>query len=163
MKALRALVIVLGALALQVALSRVWSECHRYVNVLILPVVWYGVAGSPRSAMIVGCFAGLLHDAWFEVPLGVFGFKWTLIGWGFGVVAQRIDLDHPPGWFLAGVLAWTADSVLDPGLRRLLDLDPLMRRPRDLLIHAAVTGLLAALAGSIVERVRTRDPARRTI
>ena len=163
MNVLRALLVLFAALALQVALSRLWTESHRFVNVLILPVVWYGVCGSPRSAMLVGCLAGLLHDSWFEFPLGVYGFKWTLIGWSFAVIAQRFDLDHPPGWFVAGALAWAADSLIDPVLRRLLDLDPLLRPARDLIVHAVVTGLLAAAAGSIVERVRRRDPGRRSI
>jgi cell shape-determining protein MreD len=160
-KLLRALLVLLAALVLQVGLSRLWPECHRFVNLLVVPVVWYGSAGSQRAAMLVGCLAGLLHDSWFEFPIGVYGFKWALIGWGLGVVALRIDLNHQTGLFLAGVVAWLADSLLDPGLRRLVDLEPLVRSPRDIVIHAIVTGLLAALAGSIVRRMGERDSPRR--
>ncbi len=161
MSVLRALAMLGAALALQVGLSRLWPECHRYVNLLIVPVVWYGACGSQHAALWMGCLAGLLHDAWFEFPIGVYGFKWTLIGWGLGVVSLRLDLNHRGGLLLAGALAWLADSLLDPGLRQLVDLDPVVRTPRDLLIHASVTGLLATFAGIIVERVRGRTTVRR--
>lgn len=163
MRVLRAVLVLLGALALQVVLSRLWPENHRWVNMLIVPVIWYGVAASQRGAMLVGCLAGLLHDAWFEFPVGVYGFKWTLIGWALGSLALRFDLNHRAGWLLAGILAWSADSLLDPLLRRLVDLQPVVRAPREVVIHALVTGLLAAVAGSIVERGRGREPAGRPL
>jgi cell shape-determining protein MreD len=153
--------VLAGALVLQVGLSRLWPECQRYVGILLLPVVWYGAAGTPRAAMFVGTAAGLLHDAWFEFPIGVYGFKWTLIAWALGALSSRIDLNHQGGLAMAGVLAWLADSLLDPGLRRLVDLEPIVRSPPEILVHAVTTGLLAALAGSIVERMQGRDSYRR--
>jgi len=161
LKLLRVVLVLAGALVVQAGLSRLWPECQRYVGILILPVVWYGAAASPRAAMLVGSAAGLLHDTWFEFPIGVYGFKWTLIGWGLGALSSRIDLNHQGGLALAGVLAWLADSLLDPALRRLVDLEPIVRSPQEILVHAVTTGLLAALAGSIVERMRGRDSYRR--
>jgi len=60
-----------GALAVQAMLGRFWPEATRYVDVMLLPVVWYGIAGSQRSGMLVGCAAGLMQDVWFQ--LGVLG------------------------------------------------------------------------------------------
>jgi hypothetical protein len=159
--ALRGLVVPFATLALQVGLSRLWPDGARFVQFMIVPVIWYGVAGSQRGAMLVGCMAGLLHDAWFELPLGVCGFKWTLIGWALGAVAVRIDLAHPPGLALVGALAGLADGLLDPGLRGLVDLAPQVRPLQDLALAALATGLLAAAAGSIVDRAGFGDPGRR--
>ena len=51
MKLLRVVLVLAGALVVQAGLSRLWPECQRYVGILILPVVWYGAAASPRAAM----------------------------------------------------------------------------------------------------------------
>ena len=158
MSVLRALAVVVGALIVQVVIGKVWPGGHRFLDVLIVPVIWYGVAGTQRAAMLVGCLAGLVHDAWFELPFGVYGFKWTLIGWVLAGISRRLDLNHPGGRFFAGAAAWLVDSLLDPGLRRLVDLESLVRHPTEIVAQSVLTGLLAVLAGSIVERARGRMP-----
>jgi len=152
--------IVLGlaaALGLQAGLGLVWPESHRYVDLMLVPVVWFGIVGSQRSGMLVGCAAGLLQDAWFQ--LGVFGlngFKKTLIGWVLGGLGSRFDVNRQGGRMLFGVMASLADSLLDLGLRELLDRQLPVIRPLDVVIQAVVTGLLVACLFAVTDRVGSR-------
>jgi cell shape-determining protein MreD len=150
---LRAVLVVVSALALQAGLGRVWPAADRFVDVLLVPVVLYGVASPQRAAMFLGCAAGLLRDAWFQVGVfGLNGFKRTLLGWLLAGVASRVHLDHGPGRLVAGVLVSAGDSLLDLALRHMLE-----QRPQidlvGLLVRAAVTGLLSVVLGSILDRV----------
>jgi rod shape-determining protein MreD len=150
-----------AALGFQAGVGRIWPEGHRYVEAMIVPVVWHAIARSQRAGMLVGCAAGLLHDAWFEGLFGAYGFKWTLLGWALGGTSSRLDLNNPAGRVAAGAVAWLADSLLDPVLRRMVDLKPLVRSPHEILIQAVVVGLLTAVAGSIVDRREGGRPAHR--
>ena len=153
MKTLRALLGLLAALGLQVAVARIWPDTSRFVSLLLVVVVTYGVSGSQRSAMFVGCLAGLLNDAWLQAgAFGISGFKWTLLGLVLGSVNARLDLGHTPGRFCAGVALVLGDGLLNLVLARLLDQ---MTQPRSLgilLLQASLTGLLAAIIGSMVDR-----------
>ena len=122
MKLLTVIAVLAVGLALQTGLGRVWPDASRYVDVMMVPVVWYGIAGSQRSGMLVGCAAGLLQDAWFQAgAFGINGFKKTLIGWVLGGLGSRFDLNSTPSRFVFGAVATLSDSLLDLGLRQLLD------------------------------------------
>lgn len=161
MNLLRALLLLSLALVFQAALGRVWPTGHLYVNALLVPVVLYGAAGQQRSAMLVGCAAGLLTDAWFGLAtLGLNGFKQTLLGWSLGGSATRLDLNHQGGRMGCGILLSLADDLLDLALRWILELQPQVRHPLPLVTRALVTGLLAAAMGAILDRVTGARRAR---
>jgi len=48
---LRATAVLLLALALQTGLGRLWPDAHRYVDLMYLPVIWYGIRRSQAAAM----------------------------------------------------------------------------------------------------------------
>jgi cell shape-determining protein MreD len=151
MSALRALLVLAVALSFQVALGRLVSSGHRYVDVLLVPVVLYGVASSQRSAMLMGCAAGLLSDTWFfGGPFGMTGFKWTALGWALGALAGWIDLNRPSGRVATGVALVAGDALLDVLLRGLIEAGPRAPGAIELPVKALCTGLLAAAAGSIL-------------
>jgi hypothetical protein len=154
---------LLVALGVQVALGRVWPEVHRYVDLLLIPVVLFGASGTQRSAMFIGCISGLLHDTWFQVgTFGVTGFRWTLLGWALGSVASRLDLGHGGGRFLVGAGLALADNLVDPLLLRLLDLPPRSHGVGPLIVQVLLTGLLAAAVGSMVDRRTEKSPGMRS-
>jgi hypothetical protein len=159
-----ALLALLLSLGFQAALGRIWPEAHRLVDALLVPVALYGISGSPRSAMFVGCAAGLLQDTWFQVgTFGLNGFKRTLLGWALGGVAGRLDLGHTGGRLITGALLSIGDNLLDLVLRRLLDLQPASRSLWEWAVEAVLTGLLVALVGSMVDRRRQAQPVRRFV
>ena len=164
MRPFRAVLMLLLALGLQAALGRLWPSVHLYLDLLMLPVVWYGTGRSQLTAMIIGCTAGLMQDAWFQAGVfGLNGFKKTLLGWGLGAVGARFDLNTPAGRLSAGFLLILIDAVLDLGLRQLLDLETAVPAPLELLIKAVTTGLLATWAFPLVEQAGARRGAGRTM
>jgi len=147
MKFLTVIAVLAVCLAIQTGLGRVWPDAPRYVDVMMVPVVWYAIAGSQRSGMLVGCATGLVQDAWFQAgAFGISGFKKTLIGWVLGGLGSRFDLNSTPSRFVFGAVATLSDSLLDLGLRQLLDQSSAAPRPLEILIKAILTGILVVVA-----------------
>lgn len=162
MRLLRAILALVLALAGQTVLSHLWPGAHRFVDLMLIPVVWYGLTGSQRSGMLVGCSSGLLQDAWFQITVfGLNGFKKTLLGWLLGGVGSRFDLNHQAGRFAAGFLFSLGDVLLDLGLRRLLDQQQAAPRLWEIGVKALVSGLLVMLVFGIVESSQRRRRMRR--
>jgi len=156
-------IVVLGiALVLQASLGRFWPGIHRYVDVLLVPVVLFGVGEKQRSAMLVGCASGLLKDTWFQVgAFGVNGFKRTLLGWVLGAVATRFDLNQFGGRLMTGALVAVGDDLLDLAMRGLLDQYSYLPSPLEMLVKAVVTGLLAVAGGAMLDRGQRNRKTRR--
>ncbi len=162
MRLLAAILALALSLMAQAALGQWIPQAPRYVDVLLCPVAWYAIARSQRSAMLAGCAAGLLQDAWFQAGIfGVHGFSRTLLGWALGGLGARFDLNHVGGRLVSGALLWLADRGLETGLLLLLDQAVAPPAPLDLAVGAAVNGLLVTSVFAIVHRVRGREAARR--
>ncbi len=160
-KALNFLLVVAAAVFLQAALGKLSGGFDRYIDLTLLPVVWYGIRGSQRSAMLVGCTVGLIHDTWFRIGVfGISGFKRTLLGWALGGVSSRFDLNRFAGRFVVGFALALADGILDAGLRRMLDLAQ-GAGWFEMLTLAACTGGLAVIVFGLIDRFRgARDRGR---
>jgi rod shape-determining protein MreD len=160
--ALLAVLSLFGCLLLQASLGRWLPEAQRYVDALSLPVAWYAIARSQRSAMFMGCAAGLVEDAWFQAGVyGVHGFAKTLSGWALGGIGSRFDLNHFWGRMLGGALLFVVDRLLEAALLLLLNLSIVPLAWTELALGAVVNGLLVAVVFSIVQKVRGRDAVRR--
>ena len=157
MKLLTLILVLAGGLAAQTGLGALWPESLGYADMMLVPVLWYAMAGSQRSGMLVGCAAGLLQDAWFQTGVfGISGFKKTALGWLLGGLSARFDVNRQTGRFVCGVLASLGDTVMDVGLRRLLDRVEPAPTLLEAAIRALVTGLLVVGAFGLVRRVRER-------
>ncbi len=142
------------ALMVEIALGRVAPGVLRYVDLMSLPMAWYALTRSQRSAMFVGCAGGLLEDAWFQGGLyGVGGFVRTLMGWILGGLGARFDLNVLWARALSGALVPVVGPLLELGVRRLFDQRVLAPSPWELGIRAAAGGLLLTAVFAIVERV----------
>jgi hypothetical protein len=156
----RAVAAVVLALAGQSALGRVWPEGHRFVDLMLAAVVWYGIAHTQRGAMLVGCAGGLLQDSWFQLGLfGAEGFKKTLIGWILGALSVRVDLNHAAGRFVTGGAMAVVDVLADQLVPKLLDQRVEWPATGALVTRIVTTGLLVATIGGIVDRRRRRRTA----
>lgn len=155
MTALLATVLLTLGLCLQAMLGKISPEAHRFVDALMVPVAVFGISGTRRAALGVGCAAGLLHDAWFEVgTFGANGFKRTLLAWGLGAAAVPLDFGHAGGRMTVGAALCIGDAILDLGVYRLLGVERAFRSPGELAVEAAATGLLTVLVGAGLDRLR---------
>jgi rod shape-determining protein MreD len=161
MKLATVLVVLALCLAAQAVAGRLLPEASSYVDVMLVPVIWYAISGSQRSGMLVGCVAGLLEDAWFQTgAFGIGGFKKTIVGWALGGLGSRFDLNRQPGRFVFGAAGSLGDSLLDLGLRRLLDQTAVRPGPLELAIKPLLTGLLVVMAFGITRWVSGRRERR---
>jgi len=153
-KALNFTLAVAVAVVLQAGLARLSGGFSRYVDLTILPVVWYCLRGTQRSAMLSGCAVGLVHDAWFLLGVfGVTGFKRTLLGWILAALGGRFELNHAPGRFAVGALLALGDGALDMFLRRMMDLT---QGPGwgEMFGRALCAGVLAAVVFAAIDSFR---------
>jgi rod shape-determining protein MreD len=152
---------VLVALGFEVAIGRFAPGLSRYVDVMMLPVVWYALARSQRSAMLAGCALGLLEDVWLRGGvLGVAGLGKTLIGWALGGLGARFDLNNRTGRLAAGGLATVADGLVEMGLYRFLDMATGPFDPVEMGLRALVSGLLAVVVFAILSRGSGKETGR---
>lgn len=154
MNLIRAILALGLVVALQTALGRFWPQGGRFIDLHLLPPIWYGIMATQRQAMVVGAASGLLQDTWMQAGVfGLNGFKKTLLGWALGGLGTRFDLNGAPGRFVAGFAMSTLDGGLDAFLRNLLDRAAGLEPIWVWLVRAAVTGLLTVGTFTIVERV----------
>lgn len=157
MKFLRGLLVIGAMLALHTAVGRIWPGIHRYLDLMIVPVVWYGIRTSQRQATVGGCVTGLMHDTWFELhAFGIGGFKRTLLGWMLGGIGTRFDLNQTGGRFLAGGLMSIADGLIDYPLRGMLEVEHAGFEPGVLLLRALLTAVVVVLSFSAIDLVGSR-------
>jgi rod shape-determining protein MreD len=159
-----AILVLAITLGIQVAVGKIWTDANRYLDLMLLPVIWYAIVKSPRSALLIGCASGLVQDAWFQAGVfGLSGFKRTLLGWALGALGSRVDLNSKAGRVTSGILVSAADSSLDLALRRLLDLESHSPGLVDIVIRAIITGILVTWSFALTERVRQNPTVRRLI
>jgi rod shape-determining protein MreD len=160
-KLLRLVIALVAALLLQSALGLLWPGAARYVDLMLVPVVWFGISGSQRTAMFAGCAAGLLQDSWFQLTVfGLNGFKKTAIGWFLGGFGSRFDLNRQGVRMACGALASIADSLMDIGLRRLLDQKQPPPNLVEILMRAVVVGMAVGALFAIIRFFRNRRAGR---
>ena len=154
---LRAAFAIVLTLMAQLLTAKFAPMLSRVVDWTLLPVVWWGIAGSQRSAMFVGCASGLLHDAWFRVAVfGIGGFKRTLLGWVLGGLGSRFDFNHGVGRFGVGFSVTLIDGLLDLGLRRMLDLKH-AAPALELVTRSLCTAIVCVVVFSLIDRFSHND------
>lgn len=159
---LRAFLAIGLGLAIEVGLGR-WTPVVRgYLDVMLLPVAWYGIARSARSGMLVGCAGGLLQDAWFETGLfGLNGFVKTLLGYLLGRLGGTFDVNQGAGRFVVGAVLALAGRGAEAGMLKLLAAKAEPPDALELAVRALVTGLLVLAVFAILDRVRGPEAVRR--
>lgn len=153
-----ALAVALGA---EIALGAWLPSAHRYIDVMMLPVIGYALRKSQRAAMVLGCLGGLMEDAWFQSGLfGSSGFAKTLLGWALGGAGTRFELDVAWGRAASGALLPLAERLVVLGLGWLFAVPSGSTDAVQLGVRAVAGSLLTVAVFAMLDRVTERDGRR---
>jgi rod shape-determining protein MreD len=140
--AVRLLLLLAGAVALQAAATALAPQAPRAVDLLLVAAVFHALDSGPLGGVLGGLFAGLGHDALSGGLYGLHGFAKTLVGYLTGLIAQRFMVHQPlPVTLVFAVAAALHEAVLT-GLAVLLYARPEIPAPSWLLAKVASTAAL---------------------
>jgi len=152
---LKGLVMLAGAVILEVLASHKVPPLHRAVDLVLLVVVYYGSSGWRIGSMFAGAGGGLLEDVSFGDVMGIHGFTKTVIGYLLGGLGSRFDLTGPASRIAATLLATILDRLVEPLVQSGLGLPAGLPRASDLLWRCLGNGLAGVLLFSLAgKRVR---------
>lgn len=120
MRIARLLAVVLGSVALQVALAR-YAVGGRFVfDVVLVGVVYVALQSGAAAGMLAGTVGGLLQDVASGSVVGLGGLVKTLVGYGAGVLGTRfvVAKAHARGLIVAA--ATLVHFLLTSGLQAVM-------------------------------------------
>ena len=133
---------IVGALALQTALSRFVVRGTMAIDLVLVVVVYVALTSGPVAGLIVGTLAGLAQDALSSGVIGIGGLAKTVVGFLAGVIGTQFIVAQPVPRFVVFFAATLLHAVIFIGLYVLLDVRQ-FGTP-----YAAVTG--QALGNAVV-------------
>jgi rod shape-determining protein MreD len=141
--AVRATLVVVTALVLQVTLVKDLRVTGAMGDLLLVIVVAAAVTGGPDRGVTYGFAAGVLYDLVLDTPFGLTALTYALVGYAVGIVA--VALGRTSGWWPVVLAAVTGlvQAVFYTCLGILIGTSfPLADVPRIGLAMAIVAGVL---------------------
>jgi rod shape-determining protein MreD len=133
---------IVGALALQTALSRFVVRGMVAIDLVLVVVVYVALTAGPVPGLLAGTFAGLVQDALSSGVIGIGGLSKTVVGFLAGVIGTQFIVAQPFPRFVVFFAATLVHAVIFMGLYVILDVRQ-FGAP-----YAAVTG--QALGNAVV-------------
>lgn len=122
MKAVRVLLALAAALAVQTTLSGWVLRGNTALDLVLIVVVYVALTSGPTTGLLTGTVAGLAQDALSSGVLGIGGLAKTLVGYGVGVLGTQFIITAILPRFVVFVLATVAHAGIFIGLYVVLDL-----------------------------------------
>lgn len=151
MNALRVIVALAIALAVQTTVVRLVTRGWLAVDLVLVAVVYVGLASGAGAAMVAGTVGGLAQDALSGGVIGIGGLAKTAVGYWSGVIGARFLVSHSIPRFLVFVVATLVHGVVYMGLHAALDLSHFERPWTALGSQALGNGLVGILVFQVVE------------
>jgi rod shape-determining protein MreD len=152
MKAAAVLLALVGALALQTAISGLTFAGARMVNLVVVAVVYLALAFGPVTGLMAGTIGGLAQDALGPGVVGIGGLSKSVVGFLAGLLGAHFIVAQVVPRFVMFVGATLVHEVLFHGLYALLDARRFNLDQPALFAQAAINATVGLLAFSIVER-----------
>lgn len=108
MKALLAVLAVVGSAVGQAMLSASWPAASIFFDLPLIVVIYYAIAKGPTGALMAGTGAGLLQDALSGTLMGAGALSRASVGYLVGVLGLRFALAP----FMSRILVLAAATVL---------------------------------------------------
>ncbi len=167
MKAAGVILALAGALALQTTLAGLTIGGGTAVNLVLVAVVFVGLAYGPVAGLLAGSAGGLVQDALAGGVIGIGGLAKTIVGFGVGVLGAQFIVSQPVPRFVMFVSATIVHEVCFQALYALVEARTLSLRWMPLLMQAVINALVGIIAFTIVESgpgmLQRREARRNTI
>lgn len=161
MAVLRFLLALAAAVAVHAFGTRFFPGLGRGLDLFLVVTVLQGLSGRSLAGLLGGWAAGLTKDALTGGPFGLYGFAFTLIGYGTARLAQRLVVQRGPSVALlvAGVSLLTQLVVAGASFLAL----PFTVWPDPLwsLVQAAGSGAVAGAIFSLAATLRSSAETRK--
>jgi rod shape-determining protein MreD len=163
-KTVAVLVAIIAGLALQMTLSGMMIGGRIPVNLVLVAVVYIGLAFGPVTGMLAGACAGLAQDSLAGTIVGIGGLSKTLVGFLVGVLGAQFIVSQMIPRFVMFVGATLLHEIVFEALYALVEGRPFALHMSGAFVQALVNAVLGVIAFYIVEQgpgILQRREARR--
>jgi rod shape-determining protein MreD len=151
MRLTRVVAVVLGAVALQLALAR-YAVGGRFVfDFVLVGVVYVALHAGPVAGMLGGTIGGLLQDVASGGIVGLGGLVDTILGYAAGVLGTRLVVARAYGRASIVAAATLARGLMASGLHAVIDQSWPAVAWAGLLEEAAINTLVGWIAFQLTE------------
>lgn len=152
MRAVGLLVAIAAAVTLQWTLSGLTIGSATAVNLVLVVVVYAGLAFGPGAGLAAGTVGGLLQDALAGGIIGIGGLSKTIVGFLVGVLSTQFIVAQWLSRFVTFAAATLLHELCFQALHALVEARGLRFAFPVVLTQAAVNAVVGVLAFQIVER-----------
>lgn len=152
MKTATVLMAITAALALQTTLSGLMIGGRIPVNLVLVAVVYIGLAYGAATGMLAGAGAGLAQDALAGSVVGIGGLSKTLVGFLVGVLGAQFIVSQTIPRFVMFVGATLLHEIVFEALHALVEGRAFALQMSAALVQAVVNALVGVIAFYLVEQ-----------
>ena len=143
---------IVVALALQTTLSGLRVGSTTAVNLVLVVVVYAGLAFGPAFGLVAGTVGGLMQDQLAGGIIGIGGFSKTLVGFIVGFLGAQFIVSQTVPRFVMFVGATFLHEACFQALYSVVEGRPFRLAYSAVFTQAAINGLIGIIAFMIVER-----------
>jgi rod shape-determining protein MreD len=132
-----------GALAVQTTLAGLSHGGATAVNLVLVAVVYVGLAFGPVMGLFAGSVGGVVQDALAGGIIGIGGFSKTLVGFLVGVLGAQFIVAQPIPRFVMFVGATIVHELCFQALTAMAETRAMRLQYSALLTQAAIIGIVA--------------------
>jgi rod shape-determining protein MreD len=152
MKIAGVIVALLAAVALQTTLAGLRVGSTIAVNLVLVVVVYAGLAFGAAGGLVAGTIGGLIQDSLAGGIVGIGGFSKTLVGFLVGVLGAQFIVSQTLPRFVMFVGATILHEAVFQVLYSIVDARPFRLVWSAVLMQAVINGLIGVLAFMVIER-----------
>ncbi len=161
MRGVGVLVALAAAVALQLTMARFVIAQGRVLDLVLILVIYVGLAMGPLAGLVTGTVAGLIQDLLSGGVVGVGGLAKSVVGFLVGVTGQQFIVTHTVPRFFMFCLGTLLQAALVIGVYGLIDPRNLAAPYGDVLTQSLGNGLVGVVVFRVTEMLPSYAERRR--
>lgn len=151
MRAAVVVAVLSAALVLQQTVAGISMEGATLVNLVLVAVIYVGLAFGPVAGLLAGTVGGIIQDALAGAVIGVGGFSKTVVGFLVGVLGAQFIVSQPLPRFVMFVGGTVVHELCVQGLTAVVEARGFRITFGTVFTQAAVNAIVGVVAFQIVE------------